>query len=186
MPRRLNHLVRRVGLRLHRNPSRFHGVPHTPSPPKSFDLNLIIPPSVAETIEFDEHALTRFLRSCNWNFVLHRFQREKENESSQPQKALSFANIPGLLAVFCKGTPNGEKTLYVCERESLLGLGAVIRSLKRSAVIAFNEPARVIKVNVKKVAEWDGVFEVDGGQHLYFLNCKHKTTVVSTSVSWLC
>jgi len=53
-------------------------------------------------------------------------------------------------------------------------------------VIAFNEPARVIKVNVKKVAEWDGVFEVDGGQHLYFLNCKHKTTVVSTSVSWLC
>jgi hypothetical protein len=51
--------------------------------------------------------------------------------------------------------------------------------------IAFNEIDRVIKDNDRVVAEWEGVFEVDGGQHLYFLECKHKMTAVSTSLSHL-
>jgi len=52
--------------------------------------------------------------------------------------------------------------------------------------IAFNELNRVIQDGDRVVAEWEGVFEVDGGQHLYFLECKHKMTAVSTSLSDLC
>jgi hypothetical protein len=52
--------------------------------------------------------------------------------------------------------------------------------------IAFNELNRVIKDSDRVVAEWEGVFEVDGVQSLYFLECKHKMTAVSTSLSQLC
>jgi len=69
MPRRLGRLVRPVGLGpcLHRNRGDRHGVPCAPSPPKPFDLNLILPTSlVVKTISFpNQHALTDFLRSCN-------------------------------------------------------------------------------------------------------------------------
>jgi hypothetical protein len=52
--------------------------------------------------------------------------------------------------------------------------------------ITFNELNRVIKDSDKVVDEWEGMFEIDGGQHLYFLECKHKMTAVSTSLSQLC
>jgi hypothetical protein len=52
--------------------------------------------------------------------------------------------------------------------------------------IAFKELNRVIKEGDKVVAKWEGVFEIDGGQRLYFLECKHKMSAVSTSLSQLC
>jgi hypothetical protein len=52
--------------------------------------------------------------------------------------------------------------------------------------MAFNELDRVIKDGEKVIAEWEGVFEVDDGQRVYFLECKHRVTAVSTSLSHLC
>ena len=52
--------------------------------------------------------------------------------------------------------------------------------------IAFNELDRVFKDGDRVVADWEGVFEIDGGQQLYFLECMHKMTAVSTSLSQLC
>ena len=64
---------------------------------------------------------------------------------------------------------------------------ALMTYMKKEGMI-FNELARVIKVNDKTVAEWEGLFEVDvdGVQHLYFLECKHKMIAVYTSLSPLC
>jgi hypothetical protein len=53
--------------------------------------------------------------------------------------------------------------------------------------IAFNELDRVIKDGERVAAEWEGVFEVDDGQGVYFLECKHRATAVPTSLlSYLC
>jgi hypothetical protein len=51
-----------------------------------------------------------------------------------------------------------------------------------NAGMTFNEVDRVIKDGEKVVAEWEGVFEVDDGQDVYFLECKHRVRAVSTSL----
>ena len=50
----------------------------------------------------------------------------------------------------------------------------------------FNELDRVVKDGERVVAEWEGVFEVNNGQRVYFLECKHRMTAVFTSLSHLC
>ena len=52
--------------------------------------------------------------------------------------------------------------------------------------IAFKELDRVIMDGEKVVAEWEGVFEVNDGHGVFFLECKHRMTAVSTSLSHLC
>jgi len=54
-----------------------------------------------------------------------------------------------------------------------------------NAGMAFNELARVVKDEERVVAEWEGVFEFDDGQWVYFLKCKHRMTAVFTSLSHL-
>jgi hypothetical protein len=46
-----------------------------------------------------------------------------------------------------------------------------------SAEISYNELSRTVKVGDREVAEWDGVFEIEG-QGVYFLECKHTVTTV--------
>ena len=55
-----------------------------------------------------------------------------------------------------------------------------------NAGMAFNELDRVIKDGDRIVAEWEAVFEDDDGKGVYFLECKHRVTAVSTSLSHLC
>jgi hypothetical protein len=45
--------------------------------------------------------------------------------------------------------------------------------------IKFTELNRVIKDKDNVVAEWEGVFEIDGGREVYFLECKQNMTAVS-------
>jgi hypothetical protein len=62
---------------------------------------------------------------------------------------------------------------------------ALITYMKKEG-FSFKELDRVIEDGKNVVAEWEGLFEIDDGQHLYFLECKHKMTAVSTSLSRLC
>ena len=55
----------------------------------------------------------------------------------------------------------------------------------KDAGMAFKELDRIIKDGERVVAEWEGVFEVDG-HGVFFLECKHKVTEVSTSLSHSC
>jgi len=50
--------------------------------------------------------------------------------------------------------------------------------------MAIKELDREIKDGNKIIAEWEGIFESDG--RVCFLECKHKVTNVSTSISHLC
>jgi len=50
--------------------------------------------------------------------------------------------------------------------------------------MAIKELNRELMDGSKILAEWEGVFESDG--RVYFLECKHKMTDVSTPVSHLC
>ena len=50
--------------------------------------------------------------------------------------------------------------------------------------MAFKELNRVIRVGKRIVAEWEGIFEVDG--QVFFVECQHKVTNVSASISHLC
>ena len=62
---------------------------------------------------------------------------------------------------------------------------AMITSMNNAGMV-FNELARVVKDGERVVAEWEGFFEVDNGQRVYFLACKHRMTAVFTSLSRLC
>jgi len=53
------------------------------------------------------------------------------------------------------------------------------------AGMAFKELDRIITDGERVVAEWEAVFEVDG-HGVFFLECKHKVTEVSTSLSYSC
>ena len=60
---------------------------------------------------------------------------------------------------------------------------AMIDYMKEQGM-AFKELDRIIRDGSRVVAEWEGIFEVDG--RVFFLECKHKVTNVSTSLSHLC
>ena len=194
MPRRLDRLVRSIGLgprlgpHIHRNRSYRHGVPHTPSPPKSFTLNLIVPPSSApETIEFpNKHTLERFLASCNGSlYSLGSKGQKKMWDHLDPLSPFQTYEVLSPYSVSMQSIQhyeqNSDKGFEDKSRKALMTY------MKKEGMI-FNELARVIKVNDKTVAEWEGLFEVDvdGVQHLYFLECKHKMIAVYTSLSPLC
>jgi hypothetical protein len=55
----------------------------------------------------------------------------------------------------------------------------MLRFIKRTG-IAFKELDRIIKDGERVVAEWEAVFDVDG-HGVFFLECKHRVTEVSTS-----
>jgi len=189
MPRRLDRLVRPIapGLRFHRTRSQLHGVPCAPSPTESFDLNLILPPStVVQTISFANHrALTHFLHSCNG--TLYSIGSNGKIKIEAPDlKTLSLSQTYRVFSPF--SVPMQSIQHYEQNFDS--GFEAKCRKalmayMKNEGMI-FNELARVFKVNDETIAEWEGVFEVDGGQHVYFLKCKHKMVAVSTSLSRLC
>jgi len=53
---------------------------------------------------------------------------------------------------------------------------ALLRYLEEQQY-SFRELSRVVKVDGKIVAEWEGVFELEGGE-IWFLECKHCVTIV--------
>jgi len=57
---------------------------------------------------------------------------------------------------------------------------AMINYLNNSG-FPFHELDRIIKDGDNDVAEWEGVFEFDN--RVYFLECKHRVTAVSTPLS---
>ena len=54
---------------------------------------------------------------------------------------------------------------------------ALIRYLEEQRFL-FHELDRVIKVDGKSIAEWEGVFELEGGSWMWFLECKHCVSTV--------
>jgi hypothetical protein len=60
---------------------------------------------------------------------------------------------------------------------------AMIDFMKKQGM-AFKELDRSFKDGKRVVVEWEGIFEVDG--RVFFLECKHKVTNVSSSLSHLC
>ena len=184
MPR---HLVRRLGLHLHRSRSQLHGRPHSPSRPQTFELNLIIPPSTSvETISFhDERALTHFLRACNGS--LYYVDSNGKRQMMPPDhKALSPLQTYEVFSPFSMPMQNIQHYEQISDKGFEEKSRKALITYMNQEGIAFNELNRVIQDGDRVVAEWEGVFEVDGGQHLYFLECKHKMTAVSTSLSDLC
>ena len=51
--------------------------------------------------------------------------------------------------------------------------------------MAFKKLDRIVKDGETVVAEWEAVFEVDG-HGVFFLECNHRVTEVSTSLSYSC
>ena len=187
MPRSLSRLVSSISLcpHIHRNCSYRYGMPHTPSPSKSFALNLIVPPSsVAETIKFqDESALHSFLTSYNGTLCSIGPNGQKEMLNF---KTLSSSQIYEIILPYGMSM----QSIQYYEQNSNRGFEdksrkALMAYMKKEGMI-FNKLFRVFKVNDKTVAEWEGVFEVDSGRYVYLLKCKHKMVAASTSLSRLC
>jgi hypothetical protein len=101
------------------------------------------------------------------------------------QSPLSFANVE-VFSPFFVPVQNVQHYEQVSDKGFEDKSRKALITYMNKEGITFNELNRVIKDSDKVVDEWEGMFEIDGGQHLYFLECKHKMTAVSTSLSQLC
>jgi hypothetical protein len=181
-------IVRRlVGRHLHHN-RKPHGKSHFPSGSGKFSLNLIVPPSgEVEKISFGNMtAFLDYLRTYNGSLCTVDSAGQKTIIPLQKYKALSPVQTYHIDSPFFMPIRNVQH----CEQLSDKAFEdkarkAMITSMNNAGMV-FNELTRVIKDRERVVAEWEGVFEVDDGQRVYFLECKHKMTGVFTSLSHLC
>ena len=184
-------IVRRlVGRHLHHlhHNRKLHGKSHFPSDSKKFSLNLIVPPSgEVEKISFGNMtAFLNYLRTYNGSLCTVDSAGQKTIVPPQQYKALSPVQTYQIDSPFYMPIRSVQR----CEQSS----DKAFEDKSRKAMItfmnnvgmAFNELDRVIKDGDRTVAEWEAVFEVDDGKGVYFLECKHRMTAVSTSLSHLC
>jgi hypothetical protein len=186
--RRLGHLVGRLNLHLHHNRSQLYGKLHRPSSSQEFSLNLIVPPSSeVQTISFsDETALIEFLHSSNGSLFTMDSVGKMKIISPKQYKALSPLLTYEIYSPFFMQIKNVQHYEQISDKAFEDKSREAMITFMNNEGMAFNELDRVIKDGEKVVAEWEGVFEVDDGQRVYFLDCKHRVTAVSTSLSHIC
>jgi hypothetical protein len=183
--RRLGHLVGR--LHLHHNRRQLSGKSHGVSGPQKLSLNLIVPPSrEVETISFgDMTALIDYLSTFNGSLCTIDSAGQKEIIPRKQYKALSPLQTYEIHSPFFMPIKSVQHYEQVSDKAFEDKARKAMITFMNNAGMAFNELDRVIKDGERVVAEWEGVFEVDG-QGVYFLECKHRVTAVSTSLSHLC
>jgi hypothetical protein len=184
MPR-LDQLGRRLGLHLHRSRSRLHR-PHIPSRPHVLELKLIIPPSTtAETVSFqNERGLTLFLRSLNGSLSF--LDPNGKRRIVSEYKTLSPLETYNVFSPFSMPMQNIQHYEQASNKGFEDKSRRTLVTYMAKEGIEFTELNRVIKDKDNLVAEWEGVFEIEDGREVYFLECKHRMTAVSTSLSQLC
>jgi hypothetical protein len=76
-----------------------------------------------------------------------------------------------------------ENYIHTCSKKFEEKSRQAMIDFMKEQGMAFKELDRMIRDGSRVVAEWEGIFEVDG--RVFFLECKHKVTNVSTSLSTL-
>jgi hypothetical protein len=186
--RRLRHLVGPLHPHIHLNRIQLRAKSRCPSRSQEFSLNLIVPPSTeVERISFDnETALIGFLRSLNGSLFTTTSAGEKKIISEKRYKALSPLQTYEVYSPLFPQITNVQHYEQISDKGFEDKSRQAMITFMNNAGMAFNEIDRVIKDGANVVAEWEGVFEVDDGKGVYFLECKHRVTAVSTSLSHLC
>jgi len=80
---------------------------------------------------------------------------------------------------------NVQQYLQTCDKMFENKSREAMLRFMNDAGMTYKELDRIIKDGERLVAEWEAVFEVDG-HGVFFLECKHKVTEVSTSLSCSC
>jgi hypothetical protein len=183
--RPLGHLVGRLNVHLHLNRTQLYGKLHRP---QKFSLNLIVPPSKeVETISFgDVTALDKFLTAYNGSLYTVDSAGKREFIPPKQYKTLSPFETYEIDSPYFMAIKSVQHYEQISDKAFEDKSRNAMITFMQNAGTAFKELDRVIKDGEKVVAEWEGVFDIDDGHGVYFLECKHRVTAVSTSLSHLC
>ena len=183
----IHRLIGRHLHHLHHN-HKLNGKSHFPSSSKKFSLNLIIPPSrEVEKISFGNMtAFLNYLRTYNGSLCTMDSAGEKTIIPPQQYKALSPFETYEIDSPFFMPIRSVQHYEQISDKAFEDKSRNAMITFMTNMGIAFKELDRVIMDGEKVVAEWEGVFEVNDGHGVFFLECKHRMTAVSTSLSHLC
>jgi hypothetical protein len=185
-------IVSRVGrlvgrLHIHRHINRIHhyGTSSSSPPSKPISFQLIVPPTQeAQEVTFESADLLENMsvRELCVRWIL------QGNLSLSP---------PANMKISCHRTSTPSRRPIQSHWETWrITCTHVLKSLKKTRDTQWSItwrskewPSKNLIESLNRdgsrvVAEWEGIFEVDG--RVFFLECKHKVTNVSTSLSHLC
>ena len=182
---KLGHLVGRLQFHRYLNRSQLYGTSHHSSHSKVISLKLILPPSAeVEKMSFESRkALQRYLGDG----ALCTVDATGEPMIIDPDKYqdLSPLDTYTIATPYHSPLKNVQQYLQTCDKMFENKSRVAMLHFMNDAGMAFKELDRIIKDGERVVAEWEAVFEVDG-HGVFFLECKHKVTEVSTSLSYSC
>ena len=179
-------IISRVGrLHIHRhiNRTQLYGTLRRP-PPKPISFRLIIPPSQeAQEVTFESADL---LEKYVGEGTLCTLDSGGKLVFISPHKYENIlpSDIYSIATPYSTPLRNLENYVHTCSKKFEEKSRQAMIDFMKDQGMAFKELGRVIKDGNRTVAEWEGIFEVDG--RVFFLECKHKVTNVSPFVSHLC
>jgi hypothetical protein len=182
---KLGRLVGRLQFHRYVDRSQLYGTSRLPSPSKVISLKLILPPSAeVQEMSFDSgKALERYLGDG----ALCTVDATGKPRILDPDKYqdLSPLDTYTIATPYHSPLKNVQQYLQTCDKMFENKAREAMLHFMNDAGMAFKELDRVIKDGERVVAEWEAVFDVDG-HGVFFLECKHKVTEVSTSLSYSC
>ena len=157
----------------------------TDRPPSPFSLKLITPHSKAPLVhDFDDAwGLDAFVR-CYGGSLRGPIPNRLKVISYSKYNSLSPDSTYEIFSPYFEAVEEQRHHNQIADKsfESKARL-ALIRYLGETGM-KYHEIARVIKNGNDVVAEWEGIFEIDGG--VWFLECKNTINEVNITLSDLC